>query len=55
MKYKLLQDEYIDVYGTRLYRIEALKSFGNVNAGEKGGYIEGQKEFKPVRRCMGVR
>ena len=39
-KYKLLQEDTIIYYGITLYRIEALIAFGNVEIGEKGGYIE---------------
>lgn len=39
MKYKLLENDTIDYIGNTLYRIEALKDFGNVKAREKGGYI----------------
>lgn len=38
-KYKLT-DETIEFNGRTLYRIEALKDFNNVRAGDKGGYIE---------------
>ena len=35
-KYKLTKE----VFGIKLYRIEATRSFGNVEKGEKGGFIE---------------
>ena len=38
-KYKLT-DETINVGGKKLYRIEALKGFGDVDKGDKGGFIE---------------
>ena len=38
-KYRLT-DETIELDGRTLYRIEALKSFGAVNKGDKGGFIE---------------
>ena len=38
-KYKLT-NESIEHLGRTLYRIEALKGFGNVTKGDKGGYIE---------------
>ena len=38
-KYKLT-DETIQVSGHTLHRIEALKDFGNVKKGDKGGFIE---------------
>ena len=38
-KYKLT-DETINVCGKKLFRIEALKDFGDVKNGDKGGFIE---------------
>ncbi len=38
-KYKLT-DESIKFYNRTLYRIEALKDFGDVEKGDKGGFIE---------------
>ena len=38
-KYKLT-DETIEVEGKILYRIEALKDFGEIKNGDKGGFIE---------------
>jgi len=43
-KYKLTE-ETINVYGVTLYRIEAIISFGNVSAGEKGGYIQKEENL----------
>ena len=40
MKKYELTNEYIIYFGKKLYRIKALKNFGNVKAGELGGYIE---------------
>jgi len=40
-KYKLLKDDFIEWKGvTRLYRIKACKSFGDVKEGDLGGYVE---------------
>ena len=39
MKYKLTK-ETKEVDGVKLYRIEATASFGDVEKGEKGGFIE---------------
>ncbi len=36
----ILTDESIEFFGHKLYRIEALRSFGDVKAGDKGGFIE---------------
>ena len=38
-KYKLTKIS-IDVFGKKLFQIEALESFGDISKGEKGGYIE---------------
>ena len=39
-KYELLEDETVDFYGKKLYRIRATESFGDVTEGEKGGFVE---------------
>ena len=41
-KFKLTE-ETINVYGITLYRIEAIISFSDVSAGEKGGFVEKEK------------
>lgn len=38
-KYKLTEETII-VIDKSLYRIEALKDFGNVKKGDKGGFVE---------------
>ena len=38
-KYKLTE-ETINVDDVTLYRIEALKDFGDIHKGDKGGFIE---------------
>ena len=43
-KYKLTE-ETINAYGRILYRIEAIISFSNVDAGEKGGFIEKEENL----------
>ena len=43
-KYKLT-DETIDVKGKTLYRIEALKDFGEIKKGDKGGFIESENNL----------
>ena len=49
-KYKLTE-ETINIYGITLYRIEALKDFGNVKKGEKGGFIENEDNQSQYRDC----
>lgn len=40
MKKYELTAEFIEKWGKKLFRIKALISFGSVEAGELGGYIE---------------
>jgi len=47
MKYKLT-DEFIEVAGKNLYRIQALKDFGIVRKGDLGGYVESEKNLSQV-------
>lgn len=39
-KYKILKDQYVEVCGKKLYRIQALKDFNWVKSGDIGGYLE---------------
>lgn len=41
-KYRLISEDYKEIGGKKLYRIEALKDFGDVKAGSLGGYIESE-------------
>lgn len=50
-KYKLLKDDYIKYIGRTLYRIKALKDFGDVKAGEIGGYIESENNLSHNGEC----
>lgn len=38
-KYKILKDQYVEVFGEKLYRIQALKDFAEVKAGDTGGFV----------------
>ena len=49
-KYKLTE-ETINVDGRTLYRIEALRDFGDVKKGEKGGYIEKEDNLSHYDNC----
>ena len=49
-KYKLT-DESINFCGRKLYRIEALKDFSNVKKGDKGGFIENERNLSQVDDC----
>ena len=48
-KYELLTDDTIMVSGHKLFRICASISFNNIEAGEKGGYIESEKNLAHER------
>jgi hypothetical protein len=50
MKYKLT-DEKIKYYNRTLYRIQALKDFGDVKAGDLGGYVESEKNLSQYDNC----
>lgn len=39
-KYKLLEEDYIIEGSTKLYRIQALKSFSDVKSGDLGGHVQ---------------
>lgn len=41
-KYELTNESITLDNGTKLYRIKSLKDFGNVRAGEIGGYVQGE-------------
>ena len=44
-KYKILKDQYIEVIGKKLYRIQALKDFARAKAGDIGGYLESESNL----------
>lgn len=44
-KYELLKDDTKTVFGRTLYRIKALRDFGNVEKGDLGGYIESENNL----------
>ena len=49
-KYKLT-DEAIQHYGKTLYRIEALIDFGDVDKGDKGGFVESEENLSHDGNC----
>ena len=49
-KYKLT-DETMEWYEHTLYRIEALRDFGNVKAGDKGGWVESEANLSHKGEC----
>ena len=50
MKYKLT-DETMEYYGRTLHRIQALKDFRDVKAGDLGGYIESERNLSQYGNC----
>ena len=54
-KFELTSETKINIFGKKLFRIKALISFGNVEAGETGGWGRKRRKYKSVRQCKGVR
>ena len=50
-KYKLTEESIVFL-GIKLYRIEALKDFGNVKKGDKGGYVESEENLSQRGNCQ---
>lgn len=50
-KYELVPDQQIMVAGTALYRIRALKDFGNVKAGDLGGFVGSEDNLSQRGDC----
>lgn len=51
-KYRLDRNDTVKTSdGTRLYRIIALRSFGDVEEGQRGGYIEGEHNLSHEGNC----
>jgi NDP-sugar pyrophosphorylase family protein len=46
LKYEILTDNYRTIEGSKIYRIRALRDFGNVSAGDIGGYIESEANLE---------
>ncbi len=44
-KFELTSEFVTNIFGTKLFRIKALIAFGNVEAGELGGYIEKEENL----------
>lgn len=49
-KYELT-DETFEIKGTVLHRIKALKDFGNIKAGDLGGFIEKEENLSQEGNC----
>jgi hypothetical protein len=50
-KYELVPDQQIIVAGTTLYRIRALRDFGNVKAGSLGGFVRSERNLSQQGNC----
>ena len=50
-KYELLRNDYIEYEGRTVYRRKALRDFGNVKAGDLGGYIEKEENLSHYGDC----
>lgn len=50
-KYELLENEVVYIYMCKLHRIKALKDFGDVKAGDFGGWIESEKNLDQDGNC----
>ena len=50
-KYELIPDQQMIVAGTTLYRIRALKEFGNVKVGDVGGFVGSERNLSQYGNC----
>lgn len=50
-KYELLKDDTIEVEGHTLHRIRALKDFGDVKAGDLGGFVASEENLSHEGPC----
>lgn len=50
-KYEMLKDNKIEILGRTFYGIRACKNFGNVKAGDLGGYIEKPENLSQEGDC----
>ena len=50
-KYELITEDTIGVDNSTLYRIRALRDFGNVKAGDLGGFVESEANLSQVGDC----
>lgn len=50
-KYQLLRNDTIETEGITLYRIQALRNFGNVIEGDLGGYIQSYSNLAQCDNC----
>ena len=50
-KYEILKDKSITMNGSTIYRIKALRNFGDVKAGDMGGFIEKEENLSHDGPC----
>lgn len=50
-KYEILKDQAITMNGSTIYRIKALKNFGDVKAGDIGGYVASEENLSHEGSC----
>ena len=50
-KYEILKDTEKDFFGHNVYRIKALKDFGNVKKGDIGGFVESRNNLSQEGDC----
>jgi len=50
-KYEILKGQSITIYGRTLYRIRALRDFGNVKKGDIGGYVQNEYNLSHDGEC----
>ena len=50
-KFKLIDETITNGWGVTLSRIVALKDFGNIKAGEKGGFVEKEENLSHENDC----
>ena len=50
-KYEILKDQAITMNGSTIYRIKALRNFGDVKAGDIGGFIEKEENLSHEGPC----
>ena len=54
-KFELTSEFITNIFGTKLFRIKALIEFGNVKAGELGGFVEKEENLSQDGNDLGVR
>ena len=50
-KYEILKDRSLPMNGSEIYRIKALKDFGDVKAGDIGGFVESEDNLSHEGPC----